>query len=133
MRAGSSELSDEEFLAAVDSAALHPSQFRHADHLRLAWLYLRQTSLENAERLVRSGIERFAERHGVADIYNETVTLAWVRLISTHRESSFAEFLSENESRLNSSLLHRFWTPELLTCDRAKREWVPPDRQALPA
>jgi hypothetical protein len=87
--------------------------------------------LEHAELLVRSSIRRFAERHAVSHLYNETVTIAWVRLISTHRESSFADFLRENESRLNLQLLHQFWTPELLTSDRAKREWVAPDRRGL--
>ncbi|MDQ6706718.1 MAG: hypothetical protein M3Z85_12165, partial [Acidobacteriota bacterium] len=82
--------------------------------------------------LVSSGIKRFAERHGVAHIYHETVTIAWVRLISTHRESTFAEFLRVNEDWLNRELLHRFWSPELLGSDLAKREWVTPDRQALP-
>ena len=128
----SADLSDEEFLAALDSGELKPSQFRHADHLRLAWLYLHQRPLERAELLVRSAIKRIAERHAVSHLYNETVTIAWVRLISTHCEPSFADFLRENESRLNLQLLHRFWTPELLTSDRAKREWVAPDRRSLP-
>jgi hypothetical protein len=128
----SAGLNDEYFLAALNSAELSPSQFRHADHLRLAWLYLHQKPLAEAEELVRSTIRKFAERHRVSHLYNETVTIGWVRLIATHREPTFTDFLRENESRLNLQLLHRFWTPELLASDRAKREWVAPDRRVLP-
>ena len=53
-------------------------------------------------------------------------------MIASHGEGSFAEFLAANEARLGKDLLHRFWSPELLASERAKREWVEPDREALP-
>ena len=58
--------------------------------------------------------------------------LAWLHLLATHREPTFEEFLRQNEARLNLDTLHRFWSPELLASDRARREWVPPDREELP-
>ena len=128
----SADLEDDQFLEAFESAELDPSKFRHADHLRFAWLCLHRATPEQAEKRVAGAIKQFAERQGAADRYHETITLAWVRLISTHHESSFDEFLSDNESRLNIELLHRFWTPELLASDLAKHEWIAPDRHALP-
>ncbi|MFL6451624.1 MAG: hypothetical protein ACJ746_28695 [Bryobacteraceae bacterium] len=133
LRVASADLSDDEFLLALESGALEPSRFRHGDHLRFAWLSLHRMSLADAELFVTSAIKRFAYRNGATHIYNQTMTIAWVRLIATHHESSFDEFLEANESRLNDQLLHRFWTPELLASDRAKWEWVAPDRQALPS
>jgi hypothetical protein len=130
---GSADLSDEQFLSAIASAELRPSQFRHADHLRLAWLQVRRApSLEQAEYLVASAIRGFALKHGVLRLYHATITLAWVRLIAKHDEGSFAEFLRDNEWRLNRELLHRFWTPELLASDAARKSWVPPDIRVLP-
>lgn len=129
---GSADLTDVEFLSAFETGDLPLSGFRHADHLRLAWLCLHQASLAEAELRVRNGIRRFAERHGVMDIYHDTVTKAWVRLLATHRERSFPEFLAQHESRLNMNLLHRFWTPELLASEQARRGWVVPDRGPLP-
>jgi hypothetical protein len=128
----SANLTDDEFLSAFEACGLPLSGFRHADHLRLAWLHLHRTSLAEAELQVRNGIKRFAERHGILHIYHDTVTTAWVRLLSTHREQSFAEFLSIHEYRLNMDLLHRFWTPELLASEPARRSWVAPDRESLP-
>ena len=128
----SAHLSDDDFLSALHTCRLSTSEFRHADHLRLAWLHLQREPLEQALVNVRTGIQNFAAHHGVHDLYHETITVAWVRLLATHHERSFDEFLAGNENMLNKDLLHRFWTPELLASERAKREWVEPDRQPLP-
>ena len=126
----SAHMSDEEFLAAFHDCRL--TEFRHADHLRLAWLHVHMEPLEIALANVRTGIRKFAQSHNATWRYHETITTAWVRLLSTHHEAEFGEFLVVNEHRLNKELLHRFWTPELLTSDKARRHWVPPDRCALP-
>jgi hypothetical protein len=115
----SAGLEDEDFLAAFSSCALPLSSFRHGDHLRLAWLQLQRNPLDEALKLV-------------PDIFHETVTTAWVKLLSTHCESNFEEFIAVNEYRLNQALLHRFWTPSLLNSEEARRGWVPLDREALP-
>ena len=128
----SANLRDDEFLAAFHSRRLQTSEFRHADHLRLAWLHLHREPFEAALIYVRHGIRAFANHHGVPGLYHETITMAWVRLLATHHEESFAEFLRNNEDRLNKDLLHHFWTPELLASEEAMARWVPPDRRKLP-
>ncbi|HEV3330830.1 MAG TPA: hypothetical protein VG096_07605 [Bryobacteraceae bacterium] len=125
-------LSDDEFLAAFTTCELPNSLFRHGDHLRLAWLQLHRKPFDEALTSVRDGIRRFAAHHGMPHLFHETVTTAWVKLLSTHHEASFPEFLTNNEYRLTPALLHRFWTPALLDSEAAKREWVPPDKKALP-
>jgi N-formylglutamate deformylase len=128
----SAHLADDEFLDAFHACRLSNSDFRHADHLRLAWLHLHKTTLEAALANVRTGIRNFANFHGTPHLYHETLTTAWVRLLATHHEKSFEEFLSRNEQRLTKELLHQFWTPELLASDQAKKSWVAPDRKHLP-
>jgi len=128
----SAHLSDEEFLAAFHECRLKNSEFRHADHLRLAWLHLHREPLEMALANVRAGIQKFAQHHNATGLYHETITTAWVRLLATHHEAEFGEFLIANERRLSKELLHHFWTPELLASDKARRQWVPPDRCVLP-
>jgi CDP-diacylglycerol--glycerol-3-phosphate 3-phosphatidyltransferase len=127
----SSHLSDEDFLAAFSNCTLPLSSFRHGDHLRLAWLQLRKEPLDKALLSVRNGIRKFALHNGIPDIFHETVTTAWVKLLSTHHEPDFPAFIRMNEYRLNRALLHRFWTPSLLDSEAAKRGWVPPDRESL--
>lgn len=125
-------LGDDEFLQAFHSCRLSTSEFRHADHLRLAWLHLHQEPLEDALTRVRAGIQAFAAHHGLGNLYHETITTAWVRLLATHTENSFDEFLKTNESKLNPALLHCFWTPELLASQEARTGWVRPDLARLP-
>jgi hypothetical protein len=55
-----------------------------------------------------------------------------MHLLATHHENSFDEFLTANEYRLNSDLLHRFWTPEILASREARSHWVPPDLREFP-
>ncbi len=128
----SAHLGDDEFLAAFQSCQLKTSEFRNADHFRLAWLHLQRESLDTALANVVSGIQAFAAHHGASRKYHETITIAWVRLLATHSEPTFDEFLSANSHRLNLDLLHRFWTPELLAGDEAKAHWVDPDIRDLP-
>jgi hypothetical protein len=128
----SAHLSDEDFLAAFTSCELPLSCFRHGDHLRLAWLQLHRKPFDQALESVREGIRRYAAHHGVAHIFHETVTTAWVTLLATHHEPSFTRFIEENEFRLNIGLLHRFWTSAALDSETAKRNWLPPDREKLP-
>jgi hypothetical protein len=128
----SAEVKDEEFLAAFANCTLPPSSFRHGDHLRLAWILLHRTPFDEALLLIREGIQRFAAHHGASHIFHETTTIAWVKLLATHDETSFEEFIAKNEHRLNLDLLHRFWTPAVLDSEAARIGWVPPDKEALP-
>ena len=129
---GSAALEDGQFLSGLETGSLPIACFRHADHLRLAWLRVRSQPLDEAIKLVKRDIFAYAETYGVEHIFHHTVTEAWVRLLATHGEASFGEFLVENEQRLSTPLLHRFWTPETLGSEAARQGWVPPDRAPLP-
>jgi CDP-diacylglycerol--glycerol-3-phosphate 3-phosphatidyltransferase len=128
----SAHLNDDEFLTALGTCELPLSSFRHGDHLRLAWLQLHRKPFGEALRLVQEGIRRYAAHHEVSHIYHETVTIAWVRLLATHREATFKQFITENEDRLNLDLLHRFWSPTALNSETARLNWLPPDKESLP-
>ena len=128
----SAELNDDDFINAFDICSLPPSSFRHGDHLRFAWLQLHRRPFDAALAAVRNGIRKYAAHHGVSHIFHETLTEAWVRLLATHDEKSFEEFIRINEARLNRELLYRFWTPDALASDRARLSWLAPDKAPLP-
>ena len=129
---GSYALSDSDFLAALQDCSLPLEQFRHGDHLRLAWLKLRADAFPIALDSVRTTIRAFAAHHGKAAIYHETITTAWVALLASHHEPTFAEFLNANEYLLNAKLLERYWSPQALFSSIARESWLPPDRAPLP-
>lgn len=128
----STQLSDAEFVEAVEGCELPLAAFRHGDHLRLAWWYLHDQPFERALESVRKAIMRLAEHNGLGHIFHETRTIAWVRLLNTHGESTFEEFIALNDGRLCSDLLNEFWTPASLQSDAARMGWVSPDRAPLP-
>jgi len=125
-------LSDDDFLSAFHRCELPVSMFRHGDHLHFAWLILHGYPFDESVEIVREGIQRFARNHGVAHIYHETITLAWVHLLASHQEQTFQQFLTDNQFRLDHALLYRFWTPQLLESPDARNHWVGPDKASLP-
>jgi hypothetical protein len=129
---GSTHLTDDEFLQEVRTGRLPLESFHHADHLRLAWVYLHRLAWEAAMREISASIRGFGRHYGKPEAYHETVTIAWVRLLSTHTETIFEEFLAVNETKLKSNLLHRYWSPELLDSPQARTSWIEPDRSSLP-
>lgn len=128
----SAALSDSAFLNAVSDGELPLEKFRHGDHLRLARLELHRRPFAAALDSVRMTIRAFAAHHGKAAIYHETITTAWVALLASHHEPSFAEFVSANECLLDRTLLERYWSQEALFSRAARDAWLPPDRTPLP-
>jgi hypothetical protein len=74
-------MSDETFLQTVAGHAPGPYAFHHRDHLRLAWLLIRQQGVEQAGHSVAATIRTFATQHGQPDKYHETITQFWIRLV----------------------------------------------------
>jgi len=126
---------DRAFATAFDNGILAPGEFHHADHVRLAWIYLlRYPVLEALERLV-AGIRRFAAAAGKPDLYHETVTWAYLLLIHerlerTGREVPWGRFAAANRDLLTwkGGIVERWYRPETLASEVAKRVFVWPDR-----
>jgi hypothetical protein len=107
------------------------SGFGHRQHLELAWRYLRGTELETTERLMGAAVRHVATAHGTSDKFNETLTIAWVRLVAAHIGScdagSFEEFIALNRDLLDRRLPNRHFSTETLWADDARHGWVEPD------
>jgi hypothetical protein len=86
---------------------------------------------------VTAGIQHFADRHGSADRYNDTMTRFWLRVvglgIERHPELTFEQLLTTEPHLLDKTLPFRHWSRERLTGQEAKQGWVDPDLIELPA
>lgn len=134
---GSAHLSDEDFLAAFESCSLPNSQFHHADHVRLTWLYVCRQGEESAAKRVIEGIQRYANFNGAVRKFNFTQTRAWVRLVSHACENqpetmSFQEFAAAHPKLLDKNALSGHYSKQLLESDEARVRWVEPDLLPLP-
>jgi hypothetical protein len=125
-------MTDHEFLHAFESGHLSPADFHHRDHLRLAWIEVRQRGLEAGAAAVSSGIRRFAEAHGHDRLYHETLTRFWVRVVAHASRPTFAETLDRHPMLLSKDLPLKHWRRETLFADAARQAWVEPDLAPLP-
>jgi hypothetical protein len=126
------EMTDEEFLEAFERLEVAKEDFHHRDHLRLAWACLRGADESAALARVRAAICRFAEKHGVPQLYHETITRFWVeRLAAAMRATTgapdFATLAGRHPELLDKELVRRCYRSDTLASDRAKSGWVAPD------
>ncbi len=128
-------MTDAEFLAALESCTLPPAAFRHRDHLRAGWIYLQAMTFGAALDRMCDTLRRYAASHGQPERYHETVTVAYMSLLQTHRALNPAEtweqFVAGNPALLEAGLLSRFYDRATLESPLARRVFVLESR-ALP-
>lgn len=130
-------MTDEELMHAFEAGQVPGGGFHHAQHVRVAWNYLRAHPLPEALGRFCAGLKRFAEAQGATGLYHETITVAYVLLINerwagSDPATSWEAFAASHPDLLawKPSLLDRLYAPETLASPRARRVFVMPDRLA---
>jgi hypothetical protein len=121
-------MSDDDFLAALESCRLPPEQFGHRDHVRAAFLYLERLSFGAAIDRMRNSLRRYTTHLGSSSKYHETVTVAFMSLVNAHRQAGgygdWSEFEALNPELFDVTLLGRYYAPETLASARARQSFV---------
>jgi hypothetical protein len=131
MTMATTTLTDAELLDRFERIDL--DQFRHADHVRVAWAYLeRDGTLPALEALVR-GLRAMAEAKGHPEKFHYTLTRAWLELIVVARQrhpdvTSAIDLLARVPSLTDPHYVRRFYSDAVLDGDAARLGWMPPDR-----
>ena len=124
-------MSDDELIGYFEAGREPPGGFHHREHVRVAWLYLRSDTLPAALHRFRSGLRRFAAAQGKPERYHETITTSYVLLIHARMASALTwdEFADANPDLFawSPSILDRYYRPETLASERARREFIAPD------
>lgn len=124
-------------MGRFESALLLPSELNHRAHLVIALVYVRRYGT-TAVRPFRLVFRRYLRaRAGSTDGYHETMTVAWLRLVT-----AFALGVTELElpvaaARLcerypDKHALGAYYSPGCLMSAAARAAWVEPDLAALP-
>jgi hypothetical protein len=125
-------MTDQELIAAFEACAV--TDFHHADHIRLAWAYLREEPLLTAIERFTGSLKRFAAHNGASGLYHETITWAYLLLIHERMngESTFDAFREANPELFawKPSILQRYYRAETLASPRARETFVFPDGEA---
>jgi hypothetical protein len=127
-------MNDRDFVADFEACAVASTDFHHADHVRLAWIYLREHPLIEAIERFTTSLQRFAAHHGVPGLYHETITWAYLLLIHERMQRDDApddwdSFRAANSDLFERkpSILERYYLPGTLGSDIARRIFVLPD------
>lgn len=126
----------DELIRTFEDGTLDPETFSHADHLRVALFYVATLPFEPARDRFRSTLLNFVKIHNIS-VYSETVTQFWMKKVFAfwrqNHETMTAQMLETELVRqlANSRVIQQHFSPELLATERAKTEWVEPDREPL--
>lgn len=125
--------SDAELLEGFVTTALPADQFHHEQHVRVAWLFVRDHGMPAALGEFTGAIKRFAEAKGAHGLYHETITWAFVLIIAERiarkPADTWAAFAADNADLLSwkPSILERYYSKELLGSALARATFVMPD------
>jgi 2'-5' RNA ligase len=126
-------MTDDELVQALESRELPTEVFTHAEHVRVAWCYVRRHPILIALTRFRTTLQRFAAGKGKPERYHETITIAYMLLIAerlaSSRELTWDEFAARNTDLLQwqPSVLAQLYSEEALASARAREMFVLPD------
>jgi hypothetical protein len=131
-------MNDQEFLAAFESGTLPHGEFPHRAHIRMAWLVLCRDGWDVGFQNIRAGIQHFAGAHGATRKYHETITRFWALLVNHALTldpdiADFEAFVAVFPHLLDTQIILRHYSRDLLGSDAARQAWVEPDIEPLPA
>ncbi|WP_268124456.1 hypothetical protein [Roseivirga pacifica] len=127
------KFSDEVFEAEFAQKTLSAVHFTHEAHLRLAWIHLQKYGLQKAQEHLTEQIKAYAENLGIYDKYNETLTIAAIRMVEHFRlrkpTDSFPELLAEFPQLKTDfkALLESHYSFDVFKNKEARARFIEPD------
>ena len=107
-------------------------RFSHADHVRVARLYLAEFPVHDAIGRFGDDLLAFARRQGAERIFHRTITTAFLLLIADRmarsRAASYADLLAAFPELSSAKCLEAYYAPETLASPLAKETFLFPDR-----
>jgi hypothetical protein len=125
-------------LAAILSEITGPTgQFRHRQHIHLAFVAVRRYGPAEATARICDWIQRIAEYERAPQKYHHTVSRAWVEIVAHHVHADpdcadFDAFAARHPALLDKRLLSRHYRSSTLAAAPARRGWVEPDLLPFP-
>jgi len=107
------------------------SAFPHREHVRMAFEMLRRHDFAESVWHFSRTLRAMATRAGKPQAFNQTVTIAFLSLIAERMERDgapdFAAFVRAHPEMLDKSALSRWYRPDQLSTEIARRTFVLPE------
>lgn len=127
-------MTDDEFIRRFEDCTLPSECFHHADHVRMAFLYLSRSPALEALQGFSASLQRFAAANGKPGRYHETITWALLLLIRERMAraasgQTWAQFSAANGDLLNwkDNVLKKYYREETLASALARTTFLLPD------
>ncbi|HEY0342798.1 MAG TPA: hypothetical protein VGC34_18490 [Steroidobacteraceae bacterium] len=108
-----------------------PGKFPHREHVRMGFEILRRHNFEQAALHYCGALRAMTARIGKPMAFHQTITIAFLALIAERMEtgehSDFAAFAAANPDLIDKSALRRWYRPERLATEAARRTFLLPD------
>jgi hypothetical protein len=123
---------------AFEAATIPPSQFTHVAHIAVALSYLDKLPLDAALTRMRETLFHFTTRNHLVDLYHETLTTFWMRLLdhvvaqNHYQEVPLWRRINLIVARWGTAApVEAHYSRELIKSKAAREGWVSPDRLPL--
>jgi hypothetical protein len=128
-------MSDEELMRHFEDCTLKAECFHHADHVRLAYLYVCRYPLLQAIERYSMALQKFATAQGKPERYHETITWAYMFLLAERRAraehpETWENFAHNNPDLLNwqENILKHYYRDDTLKSVMARKIFIFPDK-----
>jgi len=111
---------------------LDAASFPHREHVRMAFEMLARHDFAETVLHFSRTLRAMAARAGKPQAFHQTVTIAFLSLIAERMEAGhdgdFTVFARANPDLIDKSALARWYRPERLASESARRTFLLPDR-----
>jgi hypothetical protein len=127
-----------QLVRAFESGTLAPQQFNHHAHMTVALWYLVRMPFAEATATMRANIQHFAARHHQSQLYHETITGFWMRLLrhvldGADPGEAFPDIVYRAITTFGTmQVFFRHYGQERAFSPEARHHWVDPDLMPLP-
>jgi hypothetical protein len=125
------------FISAFESGAMPDTDFDHLAHMRLAWIYIQNFSLDLAIQKLNTGIKNFDQLKGDGTKYHKTVTICAAltidKLIRDQQATDFNEFIRLNSFLMNDfkATIQQYYDFDVFSDPEAKKNFISPKSKIL--
>ena len=106
------------------------ASFPHREHVRMAFEMLRRHDFAETVLHFSRALRSMARQAGKPQAFHQTVTIAFLSLIAERldggRWEDFGAFARDNPDLLDKGMLARWYRPERLASERARRTFLLP-------
>ena len=134
-------MNDADLLQAFESCRLTPADFRHREHLRIAYLCLAHDPFERAHERFAAGVRRLLAHLGAPPAhYHATMTRAWLLAVHYFLRREGIKETSEHfltvpcaaACLLDQKIMLTHYSAERLFSEPARTGFVEPDLDPIP-